>query len=68
MVIGEWILAKRRIKKMTKLEQQEQDAALEYCKTNELQSQSDAYFAFLAGVQWQKTRPPIKPEREYYGG
>lgn len=50
---------------------QEIKAASEYCneKIHELCEIYDQVFAaFLAGIEWQKKRPPIKPEKEYYGG
>lgn len=55
---------------MTKSEKEEIDAAIEYCKKNpELDIiHNQIADAFLAGVVWQKQRPEIKPEKEYYGG
>jgi hypothetical protein len=55
---------------MTDSEKQEIDAASEYCKAFSTRTinYDEIYNAFLAGVAWQKQRPEIKPEREYYGG
>lgn len=55
---------------MTKVEQEEMDAAIEYCSKNpELAIiHNQIADAFLAGVVWQKHRPKEKPDREYYGG
>ena len=55
---------------MTKSEKEEMDAAIEYCKANmELDViHNQMANAFLAGVVWQKHRPKVKPDKEYYGG
>lgn len=55
---------------MTKSEKQEIDAAIEYCKKNQELDiiHNQIADAFLAGIAWQKKRPEIKPEKEYYGG
>ena len=55
---------------MTKSEKEEIDAAIEYCENNpELDAiHSQIADAFLAGVMWQKRRPKVKPDKEYYGG
>ena len=60
---------------MTDRRQEEIDAAFEYAKnaTNAIGpdagnvNASHFYAAFLAGVEWQKHRPPYKLDREYYG-
>lgn len=56
--------------KCTMIEKEEIDAAIEYCKENpELDAIHDQIAdAFLAGIVWQKHRPEIKPDKEYYGG
>lgn len=53
----------------TKFEQEEIDAAVEYAKEHADLGldYNQVYDAFLAGVQWQKKRPPVKPDKEYYG-
>ena len=55
---------------MTKSEKQEIDAATEYCMESATigLNYNEVYDAFLAGIAWQKKRPEIKPEKEYYGG
>ena len=55
---------------MTKGEKEEMDAAIEYCSKNpELATiYNQIADAFLAGVVWQKRRPKVKPDKEYYGG
>ena len=54
---------------MTKGEQEEIDAAVEYGKEHADLGldYNQVYDAFLAGIKWQKKRPPIKPDKEYYG-
>lgn len=54
---------------MTKGEEQEVDAAVEYGKQHATlgQDYNQVFDAFLAGIEWQKKRPAVKPEKEYYG-
>lgn len=54
---------------MMERNQQEIDAAVEYGNEHAAQGldYNQVYDAFLAGVDWQKKQPPVKPTKEYYG-
>ena len=51
------------------MNQTEIDAAVKYAKEREAigLDYNQVYDAFLAGVDWQKKQPPVKPKKEYYG-
>ncbi len=55
---------------MTNGEEQEKNAASDYCKASNIVGPEyyEIYDAFHAGIEWQKHRPKVKPDKEYYGG